>query len=390
MGGREVKKLPKWFVLLCILLAGCGDISLRGVLATAVAEAKIHHILMVGNLQVSSTDPQLYIPCYWLDGVLALLPTGSQPNGEIDTPLVNGSDIFIFGCTLNGSASLWPSTSEIPVYWKNGVLNTLPYPAGTYGFARQGLFDSSGNLYIMGFVNSTSTGNSIPGYWKNGVWTPLSMTLSSGTAPYGITLGQVMDSSGNIISCGSLTDPVTGLNVPVYWKNGVVNQISLASVAGATHGGQVANYVPPPYVSTTTILLEIFDANFNSIPAYMVNGQITMISTGSETNGDVWWVNQSSSGDLYATGMVGTWGNITSSPVGYWKNWSIVSLPTPNGQPYGQSGGAIFVGNDWYMDGQTSNSSGYRSVVYWKNGNLVVMPNTGYFGATEGGLAFLY
>jgi len=29
-------------------------------------------------------------------------------------------------------------------------------------------------------------------------------------------------------------------------------------------------------------------------------------------------------------------------------------------------------------------------VVYWKNGNLVVMPNTGYFGATEGGLAFLY
>jgi hypothetical protein len=364
-----MKSLQICLVLLCVVLAGCSSPS-----------AKVQGLLMSGYVQTSVSDPNVTLPCYWKDGVLNLLSTGSQTNGAVFGVNVIGSDVYYFGWTVNGSTSTWPTVTQTPVYWKNGVIQTLTIPSGAFGNAKWGFIDVSGDFLVAGGI-SDATGNGIPGYWKNGVWTPLSMTLASGTATNGdASWSLTWDSSGNIYNGGYLEDPVSHLQVPVYWKNGTVNQISLASVGG-TKGGIVEGYELPPIVSSLTILLTVNDSSGNPMPAYMVNGTITMAQGTS--NGYAWDAVLSPSGDLYATGMLGaSWA--TPQPV-YWKNWSIHTLPMPAGYPYGIAGGAEFAGSDIYIDGTVQNASGFSSAVYWKNGALNVQTSGGYVGAGQNG-----
>jgi hypothetical protein len=75
-------------------------------------------------------------------------------------------------------------------------------------------------------VISISTGLAIPGYWKNAAWTPLSMNLASGTATEGDAGNGWIDYHGDSYFDGFLRDPVSGLQVPVFWKNGAVNEVS--------------------------------------------------------------------------------------------------------------------------------------------------------------------
>jgi hypothetical protein len=324
-------------------------------------------LLMSGSVQTSSIDPGLTLPCYWKDGILNTLPTGSQSNGAAYGVTVHGADVYIFGFTQTGTS--W--TTRTPVYWKNGVLNTLSPPANSFGQAGWGKFDSSGTLYIRGAVWSTSSGNPvICGFWKGGSWTPLPMlTATNGDSNETI----IIDSSGNVYFSGSLT--ISGVQVPVYWENGGTPvQVSLTSVSGAIYGGTVTGVVPTPYASSLTILLGINDSSNYPTPAYMVGSTITAVSTGGTSNGEAWWASLSPSGVLYSTGMLGTWASNSSSQPACWTNWSICTLPTPSGQPYGSAGGAQFLGSDVYIDGNTMGSNGIGSAVYWKNGVLNVLP----------------
>ena len=62
-------------------------------------------------------------------------------------------------------------------------------------------------------------------------------------------------------------------------------------------------------------------------------------------------------------------------------------LPTPNGEPFGQTGGAHFIGPDVYMDGTTSATSQAVSViatpVYWKNGVVTLVNIGSYIGVSN-------
>jgi hypothetical protein len=120
-----------------------------------------------------------------------------------------------------------------------------------------------------------------------------------------------------------------------------------------------------------TLLLYIWDSSGNTYPAYMVGSTITKIPTGSVSNGMVWWMNLSPTGDLFATGMLGTW-NSMQPPV-YWLNWSIRTLPTTSGQPYGFPGGAAFSGGHVYIDGCTNDLKGFQSAVIWIDEKLNVL-----------------
>jgi hypothetical protein len=240
---------------------------------------------------------------------------------------------------------------------------------------------------VKGTVQSLSTGYWIPGFWKNGAWNTLSMTLPNGrTAVNGNPGGWGIDTNGDAYFGGSLLDPVSGYQVPVYWKNGAIHEVSLASLAGAIYGGTVVSIVLPPYAAAFTLLLAINDNLFNGYPAYMVGGSITKVTTGSQSNGTVWWANLSPSGDVYATGMIGRWNDL--QPPVYWLNWSLRTLPTPSGKPYGGSGGAQFSGGHVYIDGNPQNASGFQSCVFWIDEVLSVLDDGGYFGA--GGGAYIF
>jgi hypothetical protein len=365
-----MKNLQICLVLLCVVLAGCSSPG---------SDVHVQGILMSGYVQTSISDPNITLPCYWKDGVLNLLSTGSKTNGGAFGVNVIGKDVYYFGWTVDGSTSTWPPVTQTPVYWKNGVIQTLTIPAGAFGNAKWGFIDVSGDFLVAGGISDAS-GNGIPGYWKNGAWTPVSMTLASGTALRGDASWSLSwDSSGNIYNGGWLEDPMTSLQVPVYWKNGTTNEISLASVGGSK-GGLVESYILPPAASSLTILLTVNDNSGIAVPAYMVNGSITKLPV---TNGFAWGGSLSPSGDFYVTGMLGAnWS--TPQPV-YWKNWSINTLPMPAGYPYGIAGGASFAGNDVYIDGTVQNASGFSSAVFWKNGALNVQTNGDYVGAGEHG-----
>ena len=165
-----MKSLQICLVLLCVVLAGCSSPGGGG---------GVQGILMSGYVQTSVTDPNVTLPCYWKDGVLNLLSTGSQTNGGVFGVNVIGKDVYFFGWTVNGSTTPWPPTSQTPVYWKNGVLQTLPLPAGgTFGNAKWGFIDVSGDFLVAAGGIYDASGNSILGYWKNGVWTTVSRTPS--------------------------------------------------------------------------------------------------------------------------------------------------------------------------------------------------------------------
>jgi hypothetical protein len=310
-----------------------------------------------------------------------------QTNGQAASVMVNGTDVYFFGGTQKGT----DTSSGTPAYWKNGVLKTLPLPTSSSGSAFQGGFDPGGNLYVASRVTSTSTGKGIPGYWKNDLWNPLP-DLSNAPAMDGSSSNGVFIDGSHVYFSGWLPDPnpKVAAMIPVYWKDGTVNQVSLTSAPGAApYGGSVISIVLPPFTSSLTILLTINDSSFNLVPAYMVGSTITAVPTGAAANGVVWWSALSPSGDLYATGMVGTWASAyTTRQPAYWLNWSYKTLPTPDGQPYGWTGGAEFSGNDIYIDGTTFGANGIGSAVYWKNGVLNVLPVGTYIGAGEGGFIF--
>lgn len=332
---------------------------------TATCAVTSNVIVASGSVQTSASNYSLNLPAYWKNGVLTTLPTGSQAYGEGKNFTYNGTDFYVLGYTYSASNT---QTTQIPVYWKNGAMTTLPLAGAAYGTAQQMQFDSSGSMYVQGALYFPASGGyyyTTPGYWKNGTWVDLSMALpSSSTATSGGT-NNFSQNGTDFYVTGWLVDPSSGAQVPVYWKNGVVNVVALDSIASASvHGGQVQQIIFPPYATTLLVLIFGNDANWNPIGAYgtSLNGPFTAIpTTGADPNSMVWWAPVSPSGDIYATGVIGPsstnfWG-LTKTV--YWKNWQEVTLPAlPPGQPYGMTGGSSFAGNDVYISGTTNSVTG--------------------------------
>lgn len=381
---------------------GSATITATSGTLTATCAVTSNVIFATGNAQVSSSNTGNTVPVYWYNGVLNTLPTGSQPYGTANGYTVNGADTYIGGDTWDASYNY------TCVYWKNGTLHTLTPPSGvTYRGDYESIeFDSSGNWYMRGSFTNTLNGNSynyIPGYWYNGTFTRLSMTLPNGTATSGSAgSGDYLNTANGANDYyvnGYLVDPTTNLQVPVYWKNGVVNVVPMGSIATASvNGGSVQAILPSPDMASLTALITGNDAHWNSIPAYVVNGTVTPISTGSYSNGVVWWAWTTSSGDIYAEGEVGNstnfWGTGNSY---YWKNWVLTPV-TPPTLP-GAGGNSLTcnslnslsqIGNQVVYSATFSNTNGLNSAVYWiQGGAATALPVSGYAGGSVSSFGYL-
>ena len=382
---------------------GSATITATSGTLTATCAVTSNVFFVTGNAQVSTSNTGYTVPVYWYNGTLMTLPTGSQPYGQANGYWIKGSDIYIGGNTWDASGN------NTCVYWKNGTLTTLTPPSGvTYRGDYESIeFDSSGNSYMRGSFTNTLNGNSnnsIPGYWYNGVFTALSMTLpngstaTSGSAGSGDYLNTANGANDYYVN-GYLVDPTTNLQVPVYWKNGVVNVVPMGSIATASvNGGSVQAILPSPDMASLTALITGNDAHWNSIPAYVINGTVTPISTGSYSNGVAWFAWTTSSGDIYAEGELGNstnfWGTGNSY---YWKNW-VLTLATPPTLP-GAGGNSLTcnslnslnqIGNQVVFSAIFSNINGLNSAVYWiQGGAATVLPVGGYAGGSVSGFGYL-
>jgi len=381
---------------------GSATITATSGTLTATCAVTSNVFFVTGNAQVSTSNTGYTVPVYWYNGTLMTLPTGSQPYGQAEGYAVYGTDIYIGGNTWDASYNY------TCVYWKNGTLKTLTPPAGVVyrGGYEQFQIDASGNTYMRGsFTNALNgnTNNSIPGYWYNGTYTPLSMVLPDGTATSGnASDGEFLNTANganDYYVCGYLVDPTTNLQVPVYWKNGVVNVVPMGSIATASvNGGSVQAIEPSPYMANLTALITGNDAHWNSIPAYVVNGTVTPISTGSYSNGVAWWAWTTSSGDIYANGWVGNSVNMGGSVnTYYWKNWGL-TLATPPTLA-GAGGNSLTcnslnslnqIGNQVVFSATFSNTNGLNSAVYWiQGGAATVLPVSGYAGGSVSSFGYL-
>ena len=178
------------------------------------SDSRPYDLLVVGNdvyiagAQQEFTPPYNRLPKYWKNGNPVTLSTSSNGTGSAHRIVVNGSDVYCSG-----------EESGKPVYWKNGIVTELSTTSGwCYGIAVAGT-----DVYTAG---SVSTGSSIYNVasWKNGIQSMLSSISTQGTVTtYGIGLD-----GNDVYVIGGY--PLSNSAVPVYWKNGVMNE--LPSTAG--------------------------------------------------------------------------------------------------------------------------------------------------------------
>lgn len=179
-----------------------------------LTDARPYDMLVNGNdvyiagYETANTSPYNRLPKYWKNGTVVTLSNDAGSNSEVHRILLNGTDVYAAG-RENGK----------PVYWKNGSKTALGTADGwCYGIAVSGsdVYTAGAVATAMNVYNATS--------WKNGTQTMLSNNSNQGTVSvYGIGLD-----GSDVYVIGSA--PFNNGSVPVYWKNGMINE--LPSTAG--------------------------------------------------------------------------------------------------------------------------------------------------------------
>lgn len=99
--------------------------------------------------------------------------SGGGGNGKTDPEVPAAKSVYVAGNIFKMSIR-----ETIGGYWKDGVWNELPCPAGTTG-TTSGLVVDGNDVYVAGIVTDTQDNRSA-GYWKNGNWIKLVNTYGDG------------------------------------------------------------------------------------------------------------------------------------------------------------------------------------------------------------------
>jgi hypothetical protein len=190
-----------------------------------------------GSLQ----DPVLNysVPVYWKNGVPAVLPSvaGTQ-GGYVDSMDIGSASVFY------ATGALQDSNGPVPAYWINGGeptvlpmdgLSTTTANGETWGPDFIGT-----DIYSMGMVGTWNSGTSnMPVYWKN--WKLQTLPVPPGIGGLGGYSGWAYIVGSDIYIGGTLSS-ASGLNIPVYWKNGKVNVLDIGTYAGASENMTILSF----------------------------------------------------------------------------------------------------------------------------------------------------
>jgi hypothetical protein len=166
-------------------------------------------------------------------------------------------------------------------------------------------------------------------------------------------------SSTDIYVVGAL-DVASSPHFAVYWKNGT--QVTLTGGSGTPIALSIANAGSDVYIAG-----DVFSASGNFIAAYWKNGVLTKLSD-STTNyyaGSIC----TSGNDVYVSGRG------PNGPV-YWKNGEMVNIP--NAVTALVSGIAVS-GGDVYLAGTNNGNA-----TYWKNGTAIALTSGTEYATAEG------
>ncbi len=161
----------------------------------------------IAGYETASSSPYNRLPKYWKNGVAVAFTSDAGTNAEVHRIVVNGTDVYGSG-KENGK----------PVLWKNNNKTVLSNAEGwSYGLAVSG-----NDVYTAG---SVSTGSNIYNAtsWRNGTQKMLSTITAQGVVSvYGIGVD-----GEDVYVIGSY--PLSSGAVPVYWKNGVMNELPITA-----------------------------------------------------------------------------------------------------------------------------------------------------------------
>lgn len=143
-------------------------------------------------------------PAVWKNGTVTILPQ-SLAYSYATNIFVDGSVVYVLGRDYN-------STQEVAVLWKNGVREVI---AGCE--QASSIFVTGTDVYVAG--NDTESNAA---YWKNGTKTVLPVPTTSNASSTGIKV------IGTDVYVSGVESLATGVDVAVYWKNGIRTPLATA------------------------------------------------------------------------------------------------------------------------------------------------------------------
>jgi hypothetical protein len=250
-----------------------------------------------------------------------------------------------------GNASYIAGNDGGPVYWKNNTEINLPINAGNG--AANFVLVSGAHVYIAGRDGDNAV------YWKDGTEIILNTTNANGHFPNAAAYS-VFVSGNDVYVSGS-----HGTNA-VYWKNGV--EVYLTNLTPDIIGvaSFQANSIDVSGGTVHVVGIDFAVGAFAPIGRYWIDG--TEESGTLDGSGFLEAAVRVSNAVLVSGNTVYISGNgINIDPIFhytpvYWKNGNLTVLPSISGDSYTSD---IFVkGNDVYVSGTDK-----ISAVYWKNGS---------------------
>jgi hypothetical protein len=244
-------------------------------------------------------------PVYWKNGQSFSLGQGTA---TITGIALSGSDVYLSGVG-DGNPSI-DSAGDISVnastagYWKNGVFNILENTPRLS--AAEGICFSGSDMYVVGHA-AGSTDTAVQ--WKNGIRTNYTATNGQTNIAYAVAV------SGTDVYAAGVYN-----NMPVYWKNGVINTLNLNSSPVGGFASAIA-----------VVGMDVYVAGATNPPGrdyqatYWKNGLSTDLSANTSDISNANGIAVVGS-DIYVVGTVSSVGGSSSSPV-YWKNGVENKLP---------------------------------------------------------------
>ena len=246
------------------------------------------------------------------------------------------------------------------VYWKNGQINAVYSEIGVnYSFGSTSLATSGSNVYIAGFMTTTTSllFPFSPVFWLNGAAT--SLVDTNGSAANGFA-DAISISGGDVYVAGirgydsqkdtvpystdSAVYPVTG-SVATVWKNGSPLALTGYGSVGLVDSAKYANRFYADYVN-----------------GIFVSGSDVYVSGGTTYQ--------------------------SAAHARYWKNGNPVDLAgsltyvtAGNSSGFPQSTGIFVAGNDVYVSGLQQTSVGWPVAIYWKDGSPVFLSTDSLSGS---------
>jgi hypothetical protein len=236
---------------------------------------------------------------YWENSQFIPLGQGSIALNGIT---LSGSDVYVVGQAAGtlfiDSAGGSLIDTRTAVYWKNGIINNLE--PNSRGSAAQGICFSGTDMYVVGHVfNDTDTAVQ----WENGVRTNYTSDNGQTEIAYAVAV------SGTDIYAVGVHN-----NIPVYWKNGIMNILNLNGSPGSNgYATAIAIVGTDVYIAGTT---NSPGSGYHA--TYWKNGVSTDLSNNTSDLSGASGIGVAGS-DIYVVGMVSSAAGPNFSPA-YWKN----------------------------------------------------------------------